>query len=197
MTLIIVRHCQSEWNKLNKFTGLQDIDLSENGKTKALECGKLLMDYQIDIAYTSELKRTYHTCELIKKGSTQNFEIIKNGYINERDYGNLTGLNKDETKKIYGEEQVQLWRRSVDIRPPGGENLLEVIDRVRVFYENIIKKHLNNNDNILIVGHGNSIRSLMVVIGLVDIKNIPKFETIVGIPMVIDLENKNYFNLWT
>ena len=112
MTLIIVRHCQSEWNKLNKFTGLQDIDLSENGKTKALECGKLLMDYQIDIAYTSELKRTYHTCELIKKGSTQNFEIIKNGYINERDYGNLTGLNKDETKQNmaknkfnYGEDQ--------------------------------------------------------------------------------------------
>jgi enolase len=185
MRLTIVRHGESEWNKLNLFTGFKDVDLTENGIKEAELCGESI-NTNFDIAFTSNLKRAYKTCNIICDKSNQNIEMIQSDKLNERHYGDLTGKNKNEMAKIYGEEQVQLWRRSLDVRPPGGENLLDVIDRVVIYYENEIKPYLDEGKNVLIVAHGNSIRALLVILNVFSQNNIDQFEIPTGKPIFID-----------
>ena len=161
--IIIVRHGQSEWNKLNLFTGFKDIDLTKVGIHEAEKSAEKLKDFKIDLAFTSLLKRAINTCDIISEASNSDYKTIKSEELNERDYGDITGKNKKEMAKIHGEELVHKWRRSLDVRPPNGENLLDVIDRVKRYFDNNIKYKIEKNKNILIVAHGNSIRALLVV----------------------------------
>jgi len=192
MRLTIVRHGESEWNHLNLFTGFEDIDLTLNGVKEAELCG-LSMDNKFDIAFTSVLKRALRTCNIICEKSNQIPQIISSHKLNERDYGDLTGKNKKETAEIYGEKQVQLWRRSIDVRPPNGENLIDVIKRVREYYEDEIKPKLDEGKNILIVAHGNSIRALLVILNVFSLNNISEFEIPTGKPIFIEYpDTTNY-----
>jgi enolase len=192
MVLIVVRHGQSLWNSLNKFTGFVDIDLSENGINEAKKVGKFLKDYNFDYCYTSDLKRAINTAKIIKKELNQNYDILEFSELKERDYGNLTGKNKDEIKKEYGEEQLKKWRRSYYERPPNGENLDDVVIRVGKCFDENIKEHINNNKNILIIAHGNSLRALMVHLGKKNINNIENLEIDTAVPINID---HNYYKL--
>ena len=189
MQLTIIRHGQSEWNKLNLFTGFKDVELTEEGIIEAKNC---ITTEEFDLAYTSNLKRAFSTCEIIKEQTNQKFPIIKNEALNERDYGDLTGNNKEAIAKIHGEEQVQLWRRSVDVRPPNGENLIDVIERVERFFNNTIKTQIESNKRILIVAHGNSIRALLVILGIFKLEEICNFEIPTGKPIYLDYFNKEY-----
>ena len=197
MSITIVRHGESVWNKQNLFTGVKDVELSDNGIVEANLCGKELSnslnDIKYNISFTSNLMRASNTCEIIKTYFDYNFDIINSDCLNERDYGDLTGLNKNETCIKFGKEQVQLWRRSVDIRPPNGENLLDVIDRVRNYYNENILPLINKNQNILIVAHGNSIRALLVVLNIFSIDVISNFEIPTGKPMYISKSNDYSF----
>jgi 2,3-bisphosphoglycerate-dependent phosphoglycerate mutase len=137
-TLVLVRHGESEWNKLNLFTGWKDVDLSEKGVAEAKQAGKLLKAEKLkfDVAYTSALKRAQRTLTLkLEELGQTGLETIKDQALNERDYGDLSGLNKDDARKRWGEEQVHVWRRSYDIPPPGGESLKETAARVLPYYE--------------------------------------------------------------
>jgi enolase len=191
MSLTIVRHGESVWNKQNLFTGFKDVELSEEGIKEADMCGKEIkkacINMNFDIAFTSNLQRAFKTCETIRSHLDYNFDIIQSENLNERDYGDLTGLNKKETADKYGEEQVQLWRRSVHIRPPNGENLIDVIERVKKYYTEFILPFLEANKNILIVAHGNSIRALLVVLEVFSIDVISNFEIPTGKPMYVSV----------
>jgi 2,3-bisphosphoglycerate-dependent phosphoglycerate mutase len=164
-TLVLVRHGQSEWNKKNLFTGWRDPDLTEKGLIEAIWAGRVLRDERIkfDIAYTSVLRRAQNTLDIIlsELGQT-NIGIIKNAALNERDYGALSGLNKDEARKRFGDEMVHLWRRSYDIPPPGGESLKDTAARVQPYYRTEIAPHVDAGKNVLIVAHGNSLRALIM-----------------------------------
>ena len=191
MSITIVRHGESEWNKKNLFTGFMDIDLSDTGIKEAEDCGNELND-KYEIAFTSDLQRAYKTCNIICSKLNSGIEVIRSKDLKERDYGDLTGKNKKETAKIYGEEQVQLWRRSVDVRPPNGENLHDVIDRVKLYFDKEIKAHLDNGKNILLVAHGNSIRALLVILNIFNLENISQFEIPTGKPMFINYKQCSY-----
>ena len=193
MSLTIVRHGESVWNKQNLFTGFKDVELSEEGIKEANMCGKEItkscVNMKFDIAFTSNLQRAFKTCETIRSHLDHDFDIIQSENLNERDYGDLTGLNKKETADKYGEEQVQLWRRSVDVRPPNGENLIDVIERVKKYYTQFILPFLEANKNVLIVAHGNSIRALLVVLEVFSIDVISNFEIPTGKPMYVSINN--------
>lgn len=194
MVLVIVRHGESEWNKLNKFTGLTNVNLTENGKIEALNASKQLSDITFDIAFTSCLNRASDTCQIIKENLKQSFEILKNESLNERDYGDLTGKNKKKLQEEFGKEQVELWRRSIDTRPPNGENLIDVIKRLKKNAYINIKNKLDENKNILIVAHGNSIRALLCILNIFNLQNINLFEIPTGKPMFIkSLSDKEYY----
>jgi phosphoglycerate mutase, BPG-dependent, family 1 len=163
--LILIRHGQSEWNELNLFTGWKNPGLTKKGEKEATDAGKLLREKGIifDIAFTSALKRAQDTLTIIIKEIDQtSLKIIKDQSLNERDYGDLFGLNKDEARKKWGEDKVHQWRRSFDIPPPGGESLRNTADRVLPYYESNIVPRINEGLNILITAHGNSIRSLVM-----------------------------------
>ena len=192
MRLIIVRHGESEWNKLNLFTGFKNVDLTDHGVQEAKNAGKNI-ETNIDVAFTSILDRARNTCKILKNELNQNFEIIENEALNERDYGDLTGQNKETLAKKFGDEQVYLWRRSVSVRPPNGENLLDVIERVSVYFNNVIKPQLETK-NVLIVAHGNSIRALLCILGVFSLDEINRFEIPTGKPMFIQTRNpKDFF----
>ncbi len=197
MSITLVRHGESEWNKKNLFTGFKDIKLSDDGIIEANSCGEeisnSLLDVKYDVSFTSKLMRASKTCEIIRSYFDYNFDIINTESLNERDYGDLTGLNKNETSIKFGKEQVQLWRRSVNVRPPNGENLLDVIDRVKKYYNENILPLINENKNILIVAHGNSIRALLVVLNIFSIDVISNFEIPTGKPMYISKSNDYSF----
>ena len=163
--LVLVRHGQSEWNRLNLFTGLRDPDLTDKGVIEALWAGRVLRGQNLvfDVAFTSLLRRAQHTLDIILSEMNQSgIEIEKSGAINERDYGELSGLNKDESKRRFGEDQVMLWRRSFDIPPPGGESLKETAARVLPYYESRVWPRLKAGKNVIMVAHGNSLRGLIM-----------------------------------
>ena len=196
--LILLRHGQSQWNLENRFTGWEDVSLTEKGIGEARTAGKLMQknNIQIDKIFSSTLKRANHTAELAIREmnlkhlwNKENLNITKDKNLNERDYGDLVGLNKKETAKKYGEEQVHIWRRSFDIKPPGGESLKNVLDRVQPYFENYIKPYLVDKKNILIVAHGNSLRATLINIGLYKENEIIKIEIPTGIPLVISYKN--------
>ncbi|HEY8189816.1 MAG TPA: 2,3-bisphosphoglycerate-dependent phosphoglycerate mutase [Micavibrio sp.] len=193
--LVLMRHGQSQWNLENRFTGFRDIDLSDLGRAEAREAGKRLKDSGIrfDAVFTSTLQRAYHTAEiaLAECGQGNLFAgAVRHDDLRERDYGDLTGLNKDETKQKFGEEQVQIWRRSYDINPPGGESLQDVVEkRVRPYFAKEIKPLLDQGKNILVAAHGNSLRALLIIIGAETPETINKAEIPTGSPLVFEMEN--------
>lgn len=184
--LVLVRHGQSEWNKLNLFTGWKDPNLTQQGIAEASQAGEKLKDMSIkfDLMYTSVLQRAQLTGTIILEKLDQlNIPIEKNVNLNERDYGDLTGMNKDQTRAEFGEEQVHIWRRSYDVPPPGGESLKNTYDRVVPYFKEKVLAQLESGKNILIAAHGNSLRSLVKYIENISEENILKFEIATGEPL--------------
>ncbi len=201
--LVLLRHGQSQWNLENRFTGWKDIELSENGILEAKESGRLIKEKKIpiDIVYSSGLKRAIDTATIAMKEANydhlfNNGELIliKNIAINERDYGDLTGLNKQETAKKYGKEQVHIWRRSYDVNPPGGESLKNVVERVKPYFENTIKNDLEDEKNILLSAHGNSLRALFLILNFYTAETISTAEIPTGKPFIIEYESNKITN---
>lgn len=164
--LVLVRHGESEWNRLNIFTGWQDVDLSEEGMAQAHRAGAMLKadGRSIDLAFSSTLKRAQNTLKIIlsELEGGENVPVIYDAALNERDYGDLVGISKDEARRRWGDEQVHLWQRSYDVAPPGGESLKDTATRVLPFFAKRILPELHAGKNVLIVGHGNSLRSLVM-----------------------------------
>ena len=189
--LVIVRHGQSQWNLENRFTGWVDIDLSPLGEEEAHEAGKKLKGYKFDKAFTSALIRAQKTLEIIlSEMGVNNLPIEKDKALNERMYGDLQGLNKDETRKQFGDEQVRLWRRSYDVAPPNGESLKDTAARVLPYYEEKIKPELKSGKNILIVAHGNSLRALVMFLEKLSKEEIVNTEIPTGVPKLYVLDNE-------
>ena len=214
--LVLVRHGQSIWNLENKFTGWTDVGLSDKGVKEAIDAGKTLkkLGYTFDVAYTSLLKRAQDTLNIILKELDLNIEINKTYKLNERHYGALQGLNKDETRKKYGEEQVRLWRRSAEVRPPAltkddprypgndpiykdipeselplTENLVDTIKRVVNYYESVIVPDLKLGKKIIIVAHGNSLRGLVKYLDNLSDEEVMNLEISTGVPLVYELDD--------
>ena len=214
--LVLVRHGQSIWNLENKFTGWTDVGLSDKGVKEAIDAGKTLkkLGYTFDVAYTSLLKRAQDTLNIILKELDLNIEINKTYKLNERHYGALQGLNKDETRKKYGEEQVRLWRRSAEVRPPAltkddprypgndpiykdipeselplTENLVDTIKRVVSYYESTIIPDLILGKKIIIVAHGNSLRGLVKYLDNLSDEEVMNLEIPTGVPLVYELND--------
>ena len=195
--LILVRHGQSEWNKKNLFTGWKDPDLTKKGVREANSVGKLLLRKKIKfhIMFTSDLIRAQKTGEIILKIlNQQNIETIRNKALNERDYGDLSGLNKDEAKKRWGEKQVQRWRRSFDEPPPGGESLKETADRVIPFFKKNICPFILEGKNILITAHGNSLRALIMYLKSLNPIEVIKLEIATGQPIAFSMNPEGKIN---
>jgi 2,3-bisphosphoglycerate-dependent phosphoglycerate mutase len=226
LKLIIVRHGESEWNKLNLFTGWTDVDLSEQGKQEAKKAGQLLKEqgYDFDVCYTSYLKRAIHTLNIILEEMDREWLPVKKSWmLNERHYGALQGLNKAETAKKYGEEQVKIWRRSYDIRPlvleaddirnprgqeqyrnvtkseiPLAESLKDTIGRVIPFFEQTIMKDMKQGKRVLLAAHGNSIRALVKYFDKLTEEEIISVNIPTGVPLVYEFDEdfhviKNYY----
>ena len=216
MKLVLLRHGESVWNKENRFTGWTDVDLSEKGVKEAENAGKLLKDkgYIFDVSFTSILKRANRTLEIVLKEMNLNIPVYYSYRLNERHYGALQGLNKDEMRKKFGDEQVHIWRRSYDVRPPElskdderypgndpkykdltpeelplTECLKDTLERVLPYYNNEIKKHLENKENVLVVAHGNSLRSIIKYLENVSDEDIMNVEIPTGIPYVYELDD--------
>jgi 2,3-bisphosphoglycerate-dependent phosphoglycerate mutase len=161
--LILIRHGESQWNLENRFTGWVDVPLSPKGVEEAKAAAKKLAGYKFDYAFSSVLIRANETLRIILEALGQSaVPVEKDKALNERMYGDLQGLNKAETAKKYGDDQVKIWRRSYDVRPPGGESLKDTADRVLPYYESRIKPHVLNGETILIAAHGNSLRALVM-----------------------------------
>jgi 2,3-bisphosphoglycerate-dependent phosphoglycerate mutase len=189
-TLVLVRHGQSEWNLKNLFTGWRDPDLTELGIEEAKTGGRALKDYGIkfDIAFTSALKRAQHTLDLILgEIGQQGLNTIRDQALNERDYGDLSGLNKDDARAKWGEEQVHIWRRSYDVPPPGGESLRDTGARVWPYYLTEILPQVLSGKNVLVAAHGNSLRSLVMVLDRLTKEQILSLNLATGVPMVYKL----------
>ncbi len=188
--LVLVRHGQSEWNLKNLFTGWKDPDLTAQGVAEAHAAGKKLKakGFQFDVAYTSVLTRAQHTLEIMLGELGQaGLQTIKDQALNERDYGELTGLNKDDARKKWGEEQVHIWRRSYDVPPPGGESLKDTLARSLPYYMYHIQPLVLSGKRVLVAAHGNSIRSLIMAIEGLTPEQILKRELDTGIPVVYQL----------
>lgn len=191
--LVLVRHGQSEWNLKNLFTGWKDPDLTERGVAEAKRAGEKLNDMRIrfDVAYTSVLVRAQHTCRLILEGIGQpDLETICDQALNERDYGDLTGLNKDDAREKFGEEQVHIWRRSFDIPPPGGESLKTTAERVLPYFESEILPRVLKGENVLVAAHGNSLRALIMELEGLSGEEIIARELDTGVPIVYRLDEE-------
>ena len=200
--ILLIRHGQSEWNKLNLFTGFKNIELSEQGIEEAKKAGQNFknLDIKFNIVFTSELKRAQETAKIILQNLDQwdflnnEGKIISNINLNERDYGDLTGLNKKETAEKFGEEQVHKWRRGYSDQPPNGESLEDVVRRVTKYFEEVIKPAIqsNENDNILIAAHGNSLRALLIVMNIYEPNNIHSVELSTGVPIHVILKDNKF-----
>ena len=217
LKLVLVRHGQSEWNLENKFTGWTDVGLSEQGIKEAKEAGKVLKekDFHFDIAYTSVLKRAEDTLDyILDEMGEKNLEIKRSWRLNERHYGALQGLNKDETREKYGADQVLLWRRSTDVKPPElaeddprypgndpkyaelkpeelpkTENLIDTINRVMVLWDSDIKKDLEDGKRVIIAAHGNSLRGLIKYLDNISDEDIINLELQTGNPICYELDD--------
>ena len=200
--ILLIRHGQSEWNKLNLFTGFKNIELSEQGIEEANKAGQNFknLDIKFNIVFTSELKRAQETAKIILQNLDQwdflnnEGKIISNINLNERDYGDLTGLNKKESGEKFGEEQVHKWRRGYSDQPPNGESLEDVVRRVKKYFEEVIRPAIqsNENDNILIAAHGNSLRALLIVMNIYEPNNINSVELSTGVPIHVILKDNKF-----
>jgi 2,3-bisphosphoglycerate-dependent phosphoglycerate mutase len=192
-TLVLVRHGESEWNRRNLFTGWHNPDLSEKGLIEALVAGRLLraQGFRFDIGYTSMLKRAQRTLELILSeiGQTE-IEIRRSQALNERHYGDLCGLNKDEARERWGEEQVEIWRRSYDVPPPGGESLRDTAERVIPYYHDEIWPNVKAGKSVIVSAHGNSLRALIMELEGLSAQQILDRELATGAPIVYRLSSE-------
>ncbi|MDN2578685.1 2,3-bisphosphoglycerate-dependent phosphoglycerate mutase [Aquibium sp. ELW1220] len=189
-TLVLVRHGQSEWNLKNLFTGWRDPGLTEKGHEEAKAAGQALKarGLTFDIAYTSVLSRAQVTCRHILEAVGQpDLETIRDQALNERDYGDLSGLNKDDARAKWGEEQVHVWRRSYDIAPPGGESLKDTGARVWPYYLHDIQPHVLRGETVLVAAHGNSLRALIMALDGLSKDEVVKMELGTGVPVIYRL----------
>ena len=188
--LVLVRHGQSDWNLKNLFTGWKNVELSPKGVEEARIAGQLLKAKGLgfDIAFTSALIRAQHTCALIlEELGESGLETIRDQALNERDYGDLSGLNKDDARARWGEEQVHVWRRSYDVQPPGGESLKDTVARALPYYCQHILPRVLAGDRVLVAAHGNSLRALVMVLDRLSPETIPGVELETGVPLVYRL----------
>jgi 2,3-bisphosphoglycerate-dependent phosphoglycerate mutase len=188
--LVLVRHGQSEWNLKNLFTGWRDVDLTDKGIAEAREAGRKLkaQGIKFDVAFTSSLKRAQRTLDLMLEELGQtSIPVLKNEALNERDYGDLVGLNKDDARKKWGEEQVHIWRRSYDVAPPGGESLRDTLARTLPYYVTEILPRVLRGERLLVSAHGNSLRALVMVLDKHTPESITKLNLETGVPMIYRL----------
>jgi 2,3-bisphosphoglycerate-dependent phosphoglycerate mutase len=188
--LVLVRHGESEWNKKNLFTGWRDVDLTEKGIAEARTAGRSLKAQGLlfDVAFTSALIRAQRSLDLmLEELGQKGVPVVKDQALNERDYGDLVGLNKDDARKKWGAEQVHVWRRSYDVAPPGGESLKDTAARVLPYYIQDILPRVLNGDNVLISAHGNSLRALIMVLERLSPKEIVAREIATGVPLIYRL----------
>ncbi len=189
--LVIVRHGQSEWNAQNRFTGWVDVELAPKGIEEAKKAGEKLKGFRFDKAYTSALKRAQNTLTLILESTGQaDLEVVKDEALNERMYGDLQGMNKDEARAQFGEEQVHIWRRSFDTPPPGGESLKGTADRVLPYFEKVIAPELKAGKDIIIAAHGNSLRALIMHLEQLSPDEILQTEVPTGQPRFYELNGE-------
>jgi 2,3-bisphosphoglycerate-dependent phosphoglycerate mutase len=194
-SLVLVRHGQSLWNEKNLFTGWKDPNLTEKGEKEALQAGLVLKDsgHKFHIMFTSVLLRAKRTGNIILQEMAQeNLKIVENEALNERNYGDLSGLNKDDARKKWGKDQVHQWRRSFDIAPPGGESLKMTAERVIPYYKENILPLLKENQEIIVVAHGNSLRALIMKLDALSPEEIVGLEIPTGMPICykINIEGK-------
>ncbi len=190
--LVLVRHGQSQWNLENRFTGWVDVALNDLGRQEARKAGQALRGLAIlfDIAYTSVLVRAQETLAIILSILQQEkIPIVKDAALNERHYGQLQGLNKDEMRKKFGEEQVRLWRRSYDAAPPEGESLKDTAARTLPFFESRILKDLEAEKNVLVAAHGNSLRSIVMALDQLSKEGVVSLEIPTGIPILYEIDS--------
>jgi 2,3-bisphosphoglycerate-dependent phosphoglycerate mutase len=187
--LILLRHGESQWNLENRFTGWVDVPLTPRGIQEATHAGEKLRSFTFDRAFTSVLARANETLQLALETIGQTgIPIEKDKALNERMYGELQGLNKDETAKKYGEAQVKIWRRSYDVRPPGGESLKDTAERVLPYYERTIKPYLLKGDTILVAAHGNSLRALIMELEQLSREQVLELNIPTGAPLLYEMD---------
>ena len=188
--LVLLRHGESQWNLENRFTGWVDVPLSPRGIQEAKDAGEKLRSFTFDRAFTSVLARANETLRLALEAIGQTgIPVEKDKALNERMYGELQGLNKDETAKKYGDAQVKIWRRSYDVRPPGGESLKDTAERVLPYYDGTIKPHLLKGDTILVAAHGNSLRALIMELEQLSREQLLELNIPTGAPLFYELDN--------
>ena len=188
--LVLVRHGESDWNKKNLFTGWRDVDLTEGGIAEARAAGRKLkaQGLKFDVGFTSALKRAQRTLDLmLEELGQKNIPVVKNQALNERDYGDLSGLNKDDARKKWGEEQVLIWRRSYDVPPPGGESLKDTLARTLPYFVQEILPCVLRGERVLVAAHGNSLRALIMVLERLSPKEIVARELATGAPQIYRL----------
>jgi 2,3-bisphosphoglycerate-dependent phosphoglycerate mutase len=188
--LVLVRHGQSEWNRLNMFTGWKDVGLSEEGVAEAHRAGQLLKEegLHFDSAFASTLQRAHNTLDIILGELGQDkLPTVKAAALNERDYGQLVGINKEEARRRFGAEQVQIWQRSYDIAPPGGESLKDTASRVCPFFERWIVPELQEGKNVIVVAHGNSLRSLIMELDQLSPEEVKDYSLATATPVIYRL----------
>ena len=196
--LVLVRHGQSEWNAKNLFTGWKDPNLTDLGIQEAIKAGDLLetRNLKFDLMFTSDLFRAQETGRLIlEQMNHADIQVIKDQSLNERNYGDLAGLNKDEAREKWGEEQVHTWRRSFDVPPPGGESLKNTAERVLPYFELEIMPKVKEGLNILVAAHGNSLRALVMELEKISSKEIVKFEIATGDPLTYEYSDGDFVRI--
>ena len=189
--LVLARHGQSEWNLKNLFTGWRDPGLTDRGVEEAVKAGRWLKSegYGFDVAFTSALGRAQRTCTLmLEEMGLSGLETIRSQALNERDYGDLSGLNKDDARARWGAEQVHIWRRSYDVPPPGGESLKDTAARVLPYYIETILPRVMRGQRVLVAAHGNSLRALVMVLDHLNTATIAGLEIATGVPLVYHLD---------
>ena len=188
--LVLLRHGESQWNLENRFTGWVDVPLSPKGIEEAKQAGEKLSGLTFDRAFTSVLTRANETLRLVLEAIGQTtIPIEKDKALNERMYGDLQGLNKAETAKKYGDAQVKIWRRSYDVKPPGGESLKDTADRALPYYEKMIKPHLMKGETIIIAAHGNSLRALVMELDQLSKEEVLELNIPTGVPLLYELDD--------
>jgi len=188
--LVLIRHGQSQWNLENRFTGWVDVPLTENGRAEARRAGKALRELGIrfDAGYTSVLSRAIETLSIVQSELGQEtLPVVKDQALNERHYGDLQGLNKDETRKKFGDEQVKLWRRSYDVAPPNGESLKDTAARTLPYFESRVLPDLKAGKNVLVAAHGNSLRSIVMFLDKLTQEQVLALEIATGVPILYEI----------
>jgi 2,3-bisphosphoglycerate-dependent phosphoglycerate mutase len=186
--LVLVRHGQSLWNLQNRFTGWVDVPLTSVGRDEARAAGAALTGMHFDVAYTSALVRAQETLRIALEVAGLDLPVIRDAALNERDYGDLAGLDKAETAARYGEEQVHLWRRSYDVAPPGGESLKDTAARTLPFFDRAVMGDVRKGRDVLVVAHGNSNRSIVMQLDGLDEDTVTRLEIATGVPHVYELD---------